>query len=97
VYRDDIERLLLMSDMWNHRKPPHSLDYDELEKRVEEQKKVDKKGQEEKTGIQDQRKLSLEDSFELFCDSYVLLCSPSTSLFIRMGLMGHSSRTGLRG
>ena len=69
MYRDDIERLLLMSDMWNHRKPPHSLDYEELEKRVEEEKKSGKK--EEGSGIQDQRKLSLEDSFELFCDSYV--------------------------
>lgn len=69
MYRDDIERLLLMSDMWNHRKPPHSLNYEELEKRVEEEKKSGKK--EEGSGIQDQRKLSLEDSFELFCDSYV--------------------------
>ncbi|GAA5865163.1 hypothetical protein JCM3774_002157 [Rhodotorula dairenensis] len=30
VYQDDIARLLKMEDMWAHRKPPHTLDWDAL-------------------------------------------------------------------
>jgi ubiquitin-like 1-activating enzyme E1 B len=71
VYQADIERLLLMTDMWNHRKPPHSLSYEQLSKSLQERQG----GQNGDaavaagSGIKDQRKLSLEDSFELFVDS----------------------------
>ncbi|GAA5900786.1 E1 ubiquitin-activating protein UBA2 [Sporobolomyces salmoneus] len=70
VYRADIERLLQMTDMWKHRNPPHSLSYGDLSESVKERKEqangsaVDANG-----GIKDQRKLSLEDSFELFIAS----------------------------
>ncbi|GAA6023410.1 hypothetical protein JCM11491_006462 [Sporobolomyces phaffii] len=70
VYQADIERLLLMTDMWNHRKPPHALSYDQLTKSVQEGRE-ERRGEPEvgASGIKDQRKLSLEDSFELFVDS----------------------------
>lgn len=64
VYRQDIERLLKMEDMWKHRAPPHALDFDRL------QAEATKVGAEASTsgqaGIKDQRALSLTDSFELF-------------------------------
>jgi ubiquitin-like 1-activating enzyme E1 B len=76
VFEKDIERLLEMSDMWNHRKPPHTLSFTQLSKALEEKRKNDDdstmKKKDEGGGegtIKDQRKLSLQDSFELFIDS----------------------------
>lgn len=56
-----------MEDMWRHRKPPHPLSFDQLETSVLQQTAPAVNGDAEKPqGIKDQRKLSLEDSFELF-------------------------------
>lgn len=59
-----------MSDMWKHRNPPHTLSYEQLLKTAQERKEQGNGAEKEaSSGIKDQRKLSLEDSFELFIDS----------------------------
>jgi len=64
VYKQDIERLLMMEDMWKHRAPPHPLEYGQLKAEAASS------GAEPSTSaqavIKDQRALSLTDSFELF-------------------------------
>ncbi|ORY88224.1 hypothetical protein BCR35DRAFT_263546 [Leucosporidium creatinivorum] len=70
VYTTDIHRLLKMEDMWRHRKPPHPLSFEQLETWALQQPAPAVNGEAEKPqGIKDQRKLSLEDSFELFLSS----------------------------
>ncbi|GAA5948296.1 hypothetical protein JCM3765_001357 [Sporobolomyces pararoseus] len=75
VYEKDIERLLQMTDMWNHRKPPHTLSFNQLEEKLnsttnqQEQEQEPEKNGGGGGGIKDQRKLSLIDSFKLFKDS----------------------------
>lgn len=55
-----------MEDMWRHRKPPHPLSFDEIETRVLQAPAAALEENGKPQGIKDQRKLSLEDSFELF-------------------------------
>lgn len=83
VYIDDIARLLKMEDMWAHRKAPHTLDWQALsaaeastsaaaaakEGSEENAAAADGKSEQEQARIQDQRKLSLKDSFDLFVDA----------------------------
>lgn len=52
--------------MWRHRKPPHPLSFDEIETRVLQAPAAALEENGKPQGIKDQRKLSLEDSFELF-------------------------------
>lgn len=73
-----------MEDMWAHRKPPHTLDWeglsssaagagDDASKEVPSQTNGVAAATTEKdqARIKDQRKLSLKDSFDLFVDAYV--------------------------
>ncbi|CEQ39397.1 SPOSA6832_00923 [Sporobolomyces salmonicolor] len=69
VYTSDIHRLLKMEDMWAHRKPPHPLSFEELQVAVAAKKAKASEGEEAPKGIKDQRKLKIEDSFELFVDA----------------------------
>ncbi|GAA5972717.1 hypothetical protein JCM21900_002363 [Sporobolomyces salmonicolor] len=69
VYTSDIHRLLKMEDMWAHRNPPHPLSFEELQAAVAAKKAKASEGQEAPKGIKDQRKLEIEDSFELFVDA----------------------------
>ncbi|GAA5945025.1 E1 ubiquitin-activating protein UBA2 [Sporobolomyces koalae] len=71
VYQADIERLLLMTDMWNHRKPPHALSYEQLSSCASATTTtMTTVAEAAGTGtIKDQRQLSLQDSFDLFVDS----------------------------
>lgn len=64
VYKQDIERLLKMEDMWKHRAPPHVLGYEQLA--AEAARAGAQPSTSEQAGIKDQRALSLTDSFELF-------------------------------
>ncbi|GAA6059204.1 hypothetical protein JCM10212_006597 [Sporobolomyces blumeae] len=75
VYKSDIERLLQMTDMWAHRKPPHALSWDNLSSELEHKKAEGQshgrgaEGDKQEAKIKDQRKLDLVDSFELFVSS----------------------------
>ena len=61
IFKQDIERLLSMEDMWKHRKQPVPIDYDELEKIPTSSQATNGH-----SGIRDQKVLSLKDSFDLF-------------------------------
>jgi ubiquitin-like 1-activating enzyme E1 B len=63
VFKQDIERLLSMEEMWRHRTKPTPLDYDNLEKAPSSSN-----GASTQSGIKDQRALSVKDSFDLFID-----------------------------
>lgn len=68
VFKQDIERLLIMEDMWKHRIKPNPLSYDTLTESAAQ--KPSSSTSATATGtIKDQRELSLQDSFELFVDS----------------------------
>ncbi|GJN93179.1 hypothetical protein Rhopal_006226-T1 [Rhodotorula paludigena] len=84
VYIADINRLLAMEDMWAHRKPPRPLDWAELSAApsaaeangaaaAETSGAANGASAQEKekevARIQDQRKLSVRDSFDLFVDA----------------------------
>lgn len=64
VYKQDVERLLKMEDMWKHRAPPHALLFDELKASAAQREAEPSTSA--AAGIKDQRALSLSDSFELF-------------------------------
>ena len=69
VFKDDINRLRSMEDMWKTRKPPHALEFDELSKR----------GDEITTSIcqQNQRVWTEAENFAVFRDRYISgLCLP---------------------
>lgn len=63
VYKQDIERLLSMEDMWKHRMKPIPLDYEQLAAAPSSSEASNGSG-----GIKDQRTLSVKDSFDLFLD-----------------------------
>ena len=60
VFRDDIERLRGVQDMWKERKPPEVLHYDQLE---EESKSI-----EPAISITDQRAWTQPEAFVVFKD-----------------------------
>lgn len=68
VYYTDIVRLLKMEDMWKHRKPPHTLSFDELHEASAQKPAAAETSTNGAApqGIKDQRALSLTDSYELF-------------------------------
>jgi ubiquitin-like 1-activating enzyme E1 B len=61
VFKEDIERLRSMEDMWKMRKPPVALDYQDLVQKVGA---VDKN-----IAQQDQREWSVVENFAVFLDS----------------------------
>ncbi|KAI9780574.1 MAG: E1 ubiquitin-activating protein uba2 [Peltula sp. TS41687] len=61
VYDEDIERLRSMEDVWKSRKPPTSLNYDEVSNGV--------KGVDTSVSSNDQRTWSLSENFVVFSDS----------------------------
>lgn len=65
IYKQDIERLLSMEDMWRHRKKPTPLEFDELEKAPSSSTNG---GSSASNGIKDQRALDAKASFDLFMD-----------------------------
>lgn len=61
VFKDDIERLRGMEDMWKMRKPPTALDYETLQEKAATV--------ETKISQNDQRTWTLEENFAVFKDS----------------------------
>ena len=68
VFKDDINRLRSMEDMWKTRKQPNALDFDDLSKGAS--------GTKPSVAQQDQKVWSIAENFTVFCDRYVLV-SPS--------------------
>ncbi|KAL9610110.1 MAG: hypothetical protein Q9167_005156 [Letrouitia subvulpina] len=70
VFKDDIDRLLSMEDMWKTRKPPNALDFEALSK-------TSAAGGEagESIAQHDQATWSLAENFAVFCDSLRRLSS----------------------
>lgn len=60
VFKDDINRLRSMEDMWKTRNPPKSLDFNQLSK---EAQSVDKSVSE-----RDQNTWTRAENFAVFCD-----------------------------
>lgn len=56
-----------MEDMWKHRKPPHPLGWEGLEKAL----KARVEPSDVAAGIKDQREMTLVDSYALFVDRFV--------------------------
>jgi hypothetical protein len=65
VFKDDIERLRGMSDMWKTRRPPESLDYGTLQEQASD---VDVT-----VSCNDQKVWTLEEDFVVFRDRFELL------------------------
>ena len=65
VFKDDINRLRSMEDMWKTRKQPNALDYDEILKGANEMKPS--------VAQQDQKAWTLVENFTVFCDRYVFM------------------------
>lgn len=68
VFKDDINRLRSMEDMWKTRKQPNALDFDGISK--------GSSGTKPSVAQQDQKAWTMVENFTVFCDRYVLL-SPS--------------------
>ena len=60
VFKDDINRLRSMEDMWKSRKPPTALDFDEMSKEAS--------GISTSTAQQDQKVWTPAENFVVFCD-----------------------------
>lgn len=60
VFKDDINRLRSMDDMWKTRKPPNALDFDSLSLKAD--------GINTSVAQQDQRIWSEAENFMVFCD-----------------------------
>ncbi|GAA6042460.1 hypothetical protein JCM8097_008469 [Rhodosporidiobolus ruineniae] len=78
VYTADIHRLLAMTDMWAHRRPPVPLSWAELSAAPSSSGQNGANGatanggaktREEEARIKDQKKLATRESWELFCDA----------------------------
>ncbi|KAF2763647.1 hypothetical protein EJ03DRAFT_332559 [Teratosphaeria nubilosa] len=65
VFHDDIERLRSMSEMWQSRKPPESLQYDKL--KIDKDVELIRRGQE--LAAKDQITWTLQDNLAVFCCS----------------------------
>ena len=63
VFKDDINRLRSMEDMWKTRKQPNALDFDEILKWAD---KI-----EPSVAQQDQKAWTMAENFTVFCDRYV--------------------------
>ncbi|PLW36818.1 hypothetical protein PCANC_13945 [Puccinia coronata f. sp. avenae] len=73
LFEEDINRLLMMDDMWEHRKAPTPLNYDELASQKPEEKVQQNQQAPTTAGLKDQQTLSLKDSFDSFCSSLLAL------------------------
>jgi ubiquitin-like 1-activating enzyme E1 B len=73
VFTDDINRLLSMEDMWQNRKPPVALKYQEIEKLVTEGNSQLNDANDSNT-LKDQRVWSLAENFVVFLDRFVKCC-----------------------
>lgn len=60
VFIDDINRLRSMDDMWKTRKPPKTLNFEELNKQAD--------GISTSTAQQDQKVWSEAENYKVFCD-----------------------------
>lgn len=65
VFRDDINRLRSMDDMWRTRKQPNALDFDRVSKGAS--------GTKSSVAQQDQKAWTLAENFTVFYDRYVLV------------------------
>ena len=65
VFKDDINRLRSMEDMWRTRKQPNALDFDEISRAASATKPF--------VAQQDQKPWTVAENFTVFCDRYVLL------------------------
>ena len=68
VFKDDINRLRSMEDMWRTRKQPNALDFDEISKEASAIKPS--------VAQQDQKVWTVAETFTVFCDRSVFV-SPS--------------------
>ncbi|KAI7852848.1 hypothetical protein BDC45DRAFT_545812 [Circinella umbellata] len=64
VFTSDIERLLSMDSMWEHREKPTALFFNDIEKEVD-----DKSKDVTESGLRDQRVWSLKECLDMFKDS----------------------------
>ena len=65
VFRDDIDRLRSMEDMWKTRKPPTALDFDKVSKEVQDP--------DVSLSQHDQEIWNLTENFLIFTDRHVSL------------------------
>lgn len=65
VFKDDIERLRAMEDMWKTRKPPIALNYDSLQEKASSVEAAISKN--------DQKVWTPEEDFAVFKDRWVAL------------------------
>ena len=65
VFTSDIERLLSMDSMWEHREKPTALFFNDIEKEVD-----DKSKDVTESGLRDQRVWSLKECLDMFKDRY---------------------------
>lgn len=65
VFKDDINRLRSMEDMWKTRKQPNALEFDEISKAASATKPS--------VAQQDQKAWTVAENFTVFCDRYVLV------------------------
>ena len=72
VFRDDVDRLRAMEDMWKTRSPPQPLSFDDLQ---EQSKLVDAT-----VSTTDQRTWSLAEDFVVFKDRFVTTILPCLSV-----------------
>ncbi|KAH9440164.1 hypothetical protein Pst134EB_030792 [Puccinia striiformis f. sp. tritici] len=76
LFQEDIKRLLMMEDMWEHRRAPTPLNYDELASQELNQPENGHQNQQVvpgASGLKDQQTLTLKKSFDLFCSSLLAL------------------------
>ncbi|CAG8446304.1 10195_t:CDS:10 [Gigaspora rosea] len=67
IFNDDINRLLIMEDMWKTRKRPAPLVYEELEKLKDTESQMDQTTN--SNTLRDQRLWSLTENFSMFLES----------------------------
>ncbi|KNE93250.1 hypothetical protein PSTG_13363 [Puccinia striiformis f. sp. tritici PST-78] len=76
LFQEDIKRLLMMEDMWEHRRAPTPLNYDQLASQELNQPENGHQNQQavpSAGGLKDQQTLTLKNSFDLFCSSLLAL------------------------
>ncbi|CEJ00366.1 hypothetical protein RMCBS344292_14423 [Rhizopus microsporus] len=72
VFNVDVQRLLSMESMWKNRKKPSPLNYDMMEKNLQEKTKEQK---EDSQTLPDQKVWSLEENFDVFKETVTRLSS----------------------
>ncbi|POW17041.1 hypothetical protein PSTT_00777, partial [Puccinia striiformis] len=76
LFQEDIKRLLMMEDMWEHRRAPTPLNYDQLASQELNQPDNGHQNQQAVPSagcLKDQQTLTLKNSFDLFCSSLLAL------------------------